>query len=45
MVAMFWKLARKPGMAVWIGRVKSKLNITDLPTRNLPIPYPVQLGI
>ena len=39
MVATFWKLAQRLGMAVWIGRVRSKLNAADLPTRSLPLPF------
>ena len=42
MVAVFWKLVQKLGMAVWLGRVKSKLNVADLPTRNLQLPYQVE---
>ena len=42
MVATFWKLAHRLGMAVWIGRVRSKLNVSDLPTRSLPLPLDVE---
>ena len=35
-VATFRRLAQQLGMAVWIGRVRSKLNVADLPTRSLP---------
>ena len=42
MVAFFWKLVQKLGMAVWLGRVKSKLNVADLPTRNLKLPYQIE---
>ena len=42
MVANFWKLARWLGMAVWIGRVRSKLNVADLPTRIPPLPFDVE---
>ena len=42
MVEVFWQLIQKLGMVVWIGRVTSKLNIADLPTRNLPTPYEIE---
>ena len=42
MVEVFWQLIQKLGMVVWIGRATSKLNIADLPTRNLPIPYEIE---
>ena len=42
MVAVFWKLIQKLGMVVLIGRVTSKLNVADLPTRYLPTPFEVE---
>ena len=42
MVATFWKLAQRLGMAVWSGRVRSKLNADDLPTRHLSIPFDIK---
>ena len=42
MVDAFWKLAQQLGMAVWIGRVRSKPNVAKLPTRNLSIPLDIE---
>ena len=42
MVAVFWKITQQLGTAVWIGRAKSKLNVADLPARNLPNPFGVE---
>ena len=33
MVAVFWKVLQKYGIDIWLGRVGSKLNIADHPTR------------
>ena len=38
-VTVFRKLPQKMGMPIRPGRAKSKLNVADLPTRNLHVPY------
>ena len=41
MCATFWRALQVMGIDVWLGRVGSKLNIADLPTRDPPLPFPV----
>ena len=40
MVCVFWEIAEAYSIDIWIGRVKSKLNIADIPTRKGPLPFP-----
>ena len=42
LVSVFWKLAQAFSIDIWIGRVRSKLNIADLPTRHVKLPFPVK---
>lgn len=42
MVAVFWRALVALGIDVWLGRVGSKLNIADIPTRDKPrLPFKV----
>ena len=41
MVAEFWRLCQLRSIDVWIGRVRSKLNIADLPTKKGKLPLRV----
>ena len=45
MIRSFWKLSEKLQVDVWIGRVGSKVNPADLPTRQKTLPFPVQRTI
>ena len=42
MVACFWRIAEAFSIDIWLGRVSSKKNPSDLPTRQAQIPYPVK---
>ena len=43
MVAVFWNVLQKYGIDIWLGRVGSKLNIADHPTRTeSPLPFEVK---
>ena len=45
MVAVFWMVLQKYGIDIWLGRVSSKLNIADHPTRTeSSLPYEVLLS-
>ena len=39
MIKAFWKLAENPQLDVWIGRVGSKVNPTDLTARREKLPF------
>ena len=39
MVACFWRIAESFSIDVWLGRVHSKRNPADLPTRNSHLPF------
>ena len=39
MVCVFWELTESYSVDIWIGRVPSKLNIADAPTRGGKIPF------
>ena len=41
MIAMFWRIAEAYSIDVWIGRVSSKRNPADLPTREVQLPFKV----
>ena len=41
MVALIWHRLRDLDITPWFERVHSKRNIADLPTRGVPIPFPV----
>ena len=41
MVAEFWRLCQLRSIDVWIGRVRSKLNIADIPTKKVKLPLRV----
>ena len=45
MIKAFWKLAEKLQLDIWIGRVGSKVNPADLPTRNVKLPFPAKSRI
>ena len=45
MIRSFWKLSEKLQVGVWIGRVGSKVNPADLPTRKKTLPFPIQRTI
>ena len=45
MIRSFWKLSEKLQVDVWIGRVGSKVNPADLPTRKKTLPFPIQRTI
>ena len=40
LTAAFWHTAHKYNICVWLGRVSSKLNIADLPTRLVKVQIP-----
>ena len=40
-VRVFWILVGKAPIDIWIGRVGTKLNPLDLPTRYVNLPFPV----
>ena len=42
MVACFWRIAEAYNIDIWLGRVNTKLNPADLPTRKAKIPFPVK---
>ena len=41
MIACFWKIAEEFSIDIWLGRVPSKKNPADLPTREVELPFPV----
>ena len=41
-VAVFGSLYRSTEWPFWVGRVKSMLNVADIPARNLPAPCEVE---
>ena len=41
MIAMFWRIAEAHSIDVWIGRVSSKRNPADLPSREVQLPFKV----
>ena len=45
MIKAFWRLAEKLHIDIWIGRVGSKVNPADLPTRHTKLPFPVKRNI
>ena len=42
MIKDFWKLPDELGVDIWIGRVGSKVNPVDLPTREKHLPFPTR---
>ena len=42
MIAMFWRIAEAYSIDIWLGRVASKRNPADLPTREAPITFKVE---
>ena len=44
MVKTFWKLAEELSLDIWVGRVGSKVNPADLPTRHQKLPFKAKLS-
>ena len=42
MIACFWRISEAFSIDIWLGRVHSKLNPADLPTRHTAVPFPVK---
>ena len=42
LIALFWFLAAKFNIAIWLERVDTKRNIADLPTRSVKLPFEVR---
>lgn len=45
MVKVFWKLSEKLQLDIWVGRVGSKVNPADLPTRRIKLPFPIKRSV
>ena len=45
MIKLFWKFAEELRLDIWIGRVGSEVNPSDIPTRNMKLPFPVKRSI